>query len=328
MKTAAMSCMRNEAMFVLEWVAYHRVIGFDEILVCTNACNDGTDELLDRLSALGAVHHVRNDDHGDTPPQPAGVSKVLAHDAVQDCRWLLHVDADEFLNIHDGNGKLDDWLPRLGDFDAVAIRWRIFGDSGLDSWPEQGLQLEELTMANDIAREHTAMQKTMFDPSAFAAGIDHMPKQPLRDVRLCNAEGGRRDPEAMYHPTLSDHRHVANQNANKKRHFPWRGASINHYAVRTPDLFVMKNYRGDAMQSRHNKRYMLNSRWHRAINVNDVEETSIQHHIPAVKALMSQWRTQDRQIAEIEAEAYEWFETTKANWLTEERLEALTNKAA
>ena len=41
--------MKNEASFILEWVAYHRVIGFTDFLVYTNNCEDGTVEMLERL---------------------------------------------------------------------------------------------------------------------------------------------------------------------------------------------------------------------------------------------------------------------------------------
>jgi hypothetical protein len=33
------SAMKNEAPFVLEWIAYHKAIGFDEIVICSNPSN-------------------------------------------------------------------------------------------------------------------------------------------------------------------------------------------------------------------------------------------------------------------------------------------------
>ncbi|NJS38025.1 MAG: hypothetical protein HC783_02425 [Rhodobacteraceae bacterium] len=57
---ALMSCIRNEGIHVVEWLAYHRVIGFGPIIICTNDCTDGTDHLLDALQAGGAVQHLPN----------------------------------------------------------------------------------------------------------------------------------------------------------------------------------------------------------------------------------------------------------------------------
>lgn len=326
MQNAIMACMRDEGLFVVEWAAYHRLIGFDRVFIVTNDCSDGTDLICDRLQALGQVTHIRNDDHGATPPQIAGVAKVLTQPGVPDLRWLLHIDADEFLNIHDGMGHLSDWLPRLGAHDAVAVTWRLFGDDGLTEWPQGGLQTETLTMAAASAGLLSGLQKTMFRPAAFGAGIDHMPKAPRHDkVTLANAAGRSLHPGALYHPTQSDHRAAGDGTINRKRHFPWEGAVINHYAVRTQDLFLLKNWRGDAMNSPHNKRYTLNSRWHRAANCNDVEEVSIQRHLPGLRALMAEWRAADPDIARIEEATFARIAKARRDWLTPETIAHLTN---
>ena len=55
-------CMKNEAPYILEWVAYHRAIGVDNFLIYTNGCEDGTTEILDRLQALGMLQHRNNDE--------------------------------------------------------------------------------------------------------------------------------------------------------------------------------------------------------------------------------------------------------------------------
>ncbi|MCB1331900.1 MAG: glycosyltransferase family 2 protein, partial [Maritimibacter sp.] len=38
-------CMKDEAPYILEWIAYHRMIGVDNFLIYTNGCSDGTDAL-------------------------------------------------------------------------------------------------------------------------------------------------------------------------------------------------------------------------------------------------------------------------------------------
>ncbi|MGA1476571.1 MAG: glycosyltransferase family 2 protein [Prochlorothrix sp.] len=40
--TALAACMRNEGIFVLEWLAHHASLGFAQIMVVTNACSDGS----------------------------------------------------------------------------------------------------------------------------------------------------------------------------------------------------------------------------------------------------------------------------------------------
>ena len=99
---AIAACMRNEGQFLLEWVAYHRAIGFDRVFVATNDCTDGTDRMLDRLAEIDAVLHIRNRIDPGIPPQVSGMRRILAHPAMKDIGWLLHCDADEFLDVTTG----------------------------------------------------------------------------------------------------------------------------------------------------------------------------------------------------------------------------------
>ena len=61
MRYLAIVTLRNEAAFLLEWLAHHRAVGFTDFLFFSNNCQDGTDNMLDQLQAAGLVTHVRND---------------------------------------------------------------------------------------------------------------------------------------------------------------------------------------------------------------------------------------------------------------------------
>ena len=66
------TCMKNEAPFILEWVAYHRSIGFNDFLVFTNDCDDGTVRMLDTLQDHGILTRRDNpylEMPGDHNPQ-------------------------------------------------------------------------------------------------------------------------------------------------------------------------------------------------------------------------------------------------------------------
>ena len=90
--------MKDEGPYVLEWLAYHRAIGFTDFLIYTNDCSDGTDLLLDRLQNNGIVTHVRNKVLKRGPHKSAlKYAKDLSLYAGAD--WVYVCDADEFLNI-------------------------------------------------------------------------------------------------------------------------------------------------------------------------------------------------------------------------------------
>ncbi|MEO0693576.1 MAG: glycosyltransferase family 2 protein, partial [Pseudomonadota bacterium] len=52
--------MKNEGPYILEWMAHHLALGFGHVIAVTNDCVDGTDEILQRLQALGHVTHLIN----------------------------------------------------------------------------------------------------------------------------------------------------------------------------------------------------------------------------------------------------------------------------
>jgi len=54
-RITAVSMMKDEAPYLLEWFAHHMAVGFTDILVYTNDCSDGTDAMLMRLEELGRV---------------------------------------------------------------------------------------------------------------------------------------------------------------------------------------------------------------------------------------------------------------------------------
>ena len=139
--------MKDEGPWLLEWVAYHRLIGFDNICVYTNDCSDGTDNILRRLEALGIVRHFENRVPEEKKPQPNALRLATQNPVVTDTDWLLVLVADEFVAIKPGNGHVDDLLDHCPTgLDAIMMTWRIFGSSGLKDW-DNGLVTQAFTRA-------------------------------------------------------------------------------------------------------------------------------------------------------------------------------------
>ncbi len=133
----ALSTMKDEGPFVVEWVAHHLALGFTEVMVYTNDCSDGTDALLKRLEALDiGVHHRENVIPEGMKPHPSMLKLAADEQLVIDSDWLLVLDADEFMVINHPSGTLDGLVADLNAMDAQAmvLTWRIFGSSGIRDW--------------------------------------------------------------------------------------------------------------------------------------------------------------------------------------------------
>lgn len=63
---------RNEAPYITEWVAHHRVLGVDQFFIADNDSIDGTSQLLRAMQELGYVHHINfPTPTGQAPQLPA-----------------------------------------------------------------------------------------------------------------------------------------------------------------------------------------------------------------------------------------------------------------
>ncbi len=296
---AVISCQRNEALWLCEWVAYHRSIGFDRIFVISNDCTDGSDLILDRLEAMGEVIHLRQSPPPGTAPQPAGCALALAHPAMAGVAWALHCDTDEFLNVTCGEGQVGDLLTAVGEADCIAVSWRMFGAQGRRLWPGGGV-LDSSPRSESWIRRGRTMQKCLFRPDRFGAVVCHMPKAPVAtDVVLKNTAGLPMPNGALFSGRAMRHRQAA------AGAFTWQNATLNHYAIRSEDVFLMKNVRGDGMAIQHAK-YRRGSPFWIFADANQVEERSIQRHLPALSARLARYRA-DPEIARLEAAAWQGF---------------------
>lgn len=300
--------MRNEGIFVLEWLAHHAGLGFDRIIVVTNDCTDGSDALLDHLAGQGVLTHIRQQVPPGTAPQDAGMDHVLRLCREAGISHVLHIDSDEFLVL---DGTLAELHARTAGADVVPIGWRMFGDSGLTDWTPGDNVTERNTRSEPAPQPGVTKFKCLFRVAGFARATDHNPCDPLiRDPQVRNPDG-----TPLSNASLAQ--------AKSSRFRPHdiacaaTSARLYHYAVQSQDVFLMKNDRGDGQGKTGETKYHLGSNWHRLANRNDVVDTGMAPYLPAIRARLAQWRA-DATLAALERACQEWFIARRADILTPE----------
>lgn len=312
-RLAVIACQRNEALWLLEWVAFQHAIGFDQVFVVSNDCTDGSDRMLDRLARMGEVVHLRQSPAPGEAPQVAGCALALEHPQMADVGWALHCDIDEFLNVTCGAGKVADLIATVsetGPVDCIAVNWRMFGAQGRRCW-QGGSVLETCTMTEADLRRNRAMQKCLFRPDAFGAVFCHMPKQPRIPAPVLRNTVGQEMPNgALFRFDQMRHKRAPAEA------FTWENAALNHYAIRAEDVFLLKNLRGDGMGLAHEKYRRGSSFWAYADRA-EIEDRSILRHWPEVATRLARYRAEP-EICEIEAAALAAHEKLRAEVLEQE----------
>lgn len=283
-KYTILSMMKDEGHSLVEWVAYHKHIGFDNIVVYTNNCGDGTDDMLIRLEELGWVQHFRNDVPEGKKPQPNALMLGTKNEEVVDSEWILTMDADEFLSIKVGRGWISDLVEKMDDrADAMAITWRFFGSSDVTDW-NPGLVIENYTRAAPDKFKKGWGVKTLFKPYRdMKLGI-HRPhikkaKQEPANAKLLFDQlwlNGSGDP-------MPDEFSLSGWRSTKPT-LGYKWAELNHYAVKSYEAYLLRRVRGNV----NNKEDKYNEAYFALFDRNEEEHLNATRHARGVKRKMAE----------------------------------------
>ncbi len=298
MKFLAVLCVRNEAAFLLEWLAHHRAVGFTDFLVFTNDCTDGTDAMLDRLADLGHLTHLRNDGpHDKGGIQFSAMKRADRLPQVRDADWILTLDVDEFVNIHVGAGTLADLLTALPRASAITLTWRLFGNAGVVEYTDDPV-LETFTRCAPTIMYwpwRASMFKTLFanDGTYGKLGI-HRPRSPdharLGNARWFDGEGRELDEQ------FRNRRIFSNYGRSN-----YALAQLNHYPLGAMQSFVLKADRGRAVHADH----LLGADYWVERNFNTDEDRSIARMAPVAAPLLAELKA-DPVLGDLHARAVAW----------------------
>lgn len=271
-RSLIVTCMKNEGPFILEWLAYHRMIGVDDFLIYTNDCDDGTDQLLDALQARGLVQRRDNPFRATgARPQHAALAAAKSEPVVQQAGWIVSMDVDEFINVHVGGNRLPDLYEAIGDADLISMTWRLFGNSDIVRYQDSPVIGQFVRCAPHlIRRPHQAWGfKTLFRNQGLFKELGvHRPNGFIGSaVRWVNGSGAPMPGNIVKTGWRSG-----------IDTYGYDLVTLNHYSVRSVESFLVKRDRG---RVNHVTRDQGDAYWFR-MNNNDEQDLSIQRHVPGL----------------------------------------------
>ena len=282
MSILAFTCIRNEGPFLLEWIAYHRLIGVTDFLFFSNDCTDGSDQLLSQLAGHGVLRHVAQQIKPGKSPQWQALQQVAKGNETARHDWAMFTDVDEFPMIHVGQRSLGDAIGAMpADVDAIALPWRLFGAAG-QVWFRDAPVTGQFTRSAPVDLYHPIAGrniKTLYRPTRFQKPGVHRPKRrPAGALPVWYDGAGRRLPDGF----ASADSQIALPGLTVGREI----VELNHYSLRAAESFLVKVDRG--LANRRTKSIDLGYWVER--NFNTVENTAMAAWAPQLAAEMAALR--------------------------------------
>jgi len=226
-KAATVGAARNEGPYLVEWLAHHRVVGFDHAFIYTNNNTDGSDAVLELLHAAGIITLIRNVVGASVSPQ----KKAYQHSIqllrqLREYEWVGYFDFDELLvpdQAFDFSVRtfLDHGIAKRGGITpgAILLHWDWFGSDGIIHHGP-GLMSERFTLRKDYA---------CIKPLVHLPSISEMDNIHVPDFDLSFVNSAFDD--ATMTPWVS---------------YPveYSGARLHHYFQRSFAEFANKHFRG------------------------------------------------------------------------------------
>lgn len=152
MKTAICAIVKNEHLYLTEWVEYHLNLGFNEIHIFEDKGSKSHKELITRENVI--LHSQ------DESPE---IIEILSNRTAKrqvdlynrfmsinrdQYDWVAFIDIDEFINLNE-NYTLEQVLVEYSNEIGILLSWKMMGASGHVKKPESGV-VESYTVESEL----------------------------------------------------------------------------------------------------------------------------------------------------------------------------------
>jgi hypothetical protein len=129
---SAVAIVKDEALYIEEWLEYHLLLGVQKFYIYDNESSDNLTEILQPYIRSGIVEYKYF---------PGSKKQVVAYNDVlqkaqMETYWLAVIDIDEFI-VPVKDETIADFLKDFEQYAGVEINWLMYGSSGEKHWRDE-----------------------------------------------------------------------------------------------------------------------------------------------------------------------------------------------
>lgn len=228
---AVCAIFKNEALYLKEWIEYHRFVGVDHFYLYNNGSTDRFLSVLRPYVKDGVVtlihwpDHLLNNSEETTfmwslGTQISAYENAVKIESLNEAEWLVFLDVDEFLVVPKDK-NLNSLLERYKKYPGVKINSNSFDASSALSVPGRKLLIETVELTKPTpCHPQKKVAKLIFKPEEYK-GFTWPPYQcyfkndqkpmELRKSELCINRYENRFKGHLFHGKAKDKIHVDNR---------------------------------------------------------------------------------------------------------------------
>ncbi|MDN7352604.1 glycosyltransferase family 2 protein [Acetobacter senegalensis] len=264
-KVAIVLFVKNEAVDIHGWIAWHLSSGFDSLIIYEDSSSDATGDVIDAAASHYDVRRQSVPESFHFQHRQQGVYLHAVETLRAEFDWIGFIDADEYVYFPNHPSASDFFAQFDDSVGAVALNWCCYGDSGhlLRPGPNVPEQFEFHSLPDYF--ENTTVKS--FVRAKKMALTYHDPHRFEVDGRTVNAFG---------HDVIWDEKaHHRTADAPD-----WSNGSIRHYAIRSVEHYIEKVKRRSDIRSSADMGFFT---W---LNKNDIHSIMPRARLDGMNAIM------------------------------------------
>jgi len=226
-KFALVAIVKNEARYLLEWLAFYDCIGVEHFVIFDNQSTDDTRHVLESYAQLADLEIIDWPTEEGLSPQIAAYNYFLKNYR-EKFEFAAFFDADEFLVPAPGL-DFKDFLNRIpGSLGAIGFNQRVFGSGGALHYSPD-LVLRRFSKCAEPDYDENKYYKSMYRLRNIEA-IDNVHASPLQSGDYAFPDFSPLQPDAEK-PGKSLQIHNSN-------------FQLHHYILKSREEYQAKQHRG------------------------------------------------------------------------------------
>lgn len=149
-KSCIITLVKNEHLYLKEWIEYHLNLGVEHIFVFEDIDSDSHKDITNLFGdkvTLNNIYSILNEANGRKAldlkkTKKRNVQHTYLKSALNYVKslnkfeWCFVIDADEFLTLEKENDTLDDIFSLYDKYDAFIMLWQCYGANGFLKKPD------------------------------------------------------------------------------------------------------------------------------------------------------------------------------------------------